>query len=80
MKYAHTYTHVKGTVEISGENMFIWAIKKPNFWQKKSSFLYTARTLLFSIAQYTMQFLPKLHMSIQDMCMYSQNKFYVFKT
>jgi hypothetical protein len=25
-----------------------------------------------------MQFLPKLHTSIQNMCMYSKNKFYIF--
>ena len=30
--------------------------------------------MFFHVAQNTMQFLPKLHTSIQDMCMYSQNK------
>jgi hypothetical protein len=49
---------------------------------KKDKFLTKFESIrshnFFLIAQNTMKFLPKLHTSIQNMCMYLKNKFYIF--
>jgi hypothetical protein len=56
-----------------------WAVKKTNFWQKFIP-IHSHKFIIFSIAQNTTQFLPKLPTIIWDMCMYSRNNFYnIFK-
>jgi hypothetical protein len=64
-------------VEISDENIVYFELyKKDKFLTKFESIC--SHKFVFLIAQNTMKYLPKLHTSIQNMCMYSKNKFYIF--
>jgi hypothetical protein len=69
----NTHIHI-GTVEILEKNILYFELyKKDKFFS-----LYTSINLFFPVTQNTTQFLPKLRTSIQDMCMYSWNKFAYF--
>jgi hypothetical protein len=65
-------------VEILEENIVYFELYKKDKFLTKFESIRSHKFVFSSIAQNTMKFLPKLHTSIQNMCMYLKNKFCIF--